>query len=268
MNLTRIVKTVLKTTKTFTKLHSAELLSAVACAGVVLTAVSAEQAGRNQADNQLDRDYRIKFETNTPVEDIKKEYIKQTIVNYSKPALLGSLTILSIIGSNKIHLSNKAAILAAYELSKDELIDLKGAIKNKLTDKQQETINDEYHKIADKRKVDETIIETGEGSYLYRESMTGVFFRSSDDAIQKAVNKFNHYINNSFDGYYGSLNDFVYYLKLDNSKSGNILGWNNEDLGPYGLEVSTSEYQGKHPKTGEAYCELTYSLDPYANYAK
>lgn len=131
-----------------------------------------------------------------------------------------------ILGSRSVNTRRSAALATAYKLSETAFAEYK--------EKVIETIGEEKEKKV-KEKVKQTQLEkdpvskkeviiTGRDNQLFYDYLSGRYFYSSVETIQKAQNKINEQMLKSFDGY-TSLNQFYEEIGLPAIGLGYELGW-------------------------------------------
>lgn len=76
-----------------------------------------------------------------------------------------------------------------------------------------------------KNPVREVILTEKGGNTICYDAISGRYFKSDRDTINRAVNELNRQMR---DGMYVTLNEFYYALGLDGTKLGDDLGWNIE----------------------------------------
>jgi len=188
--------------------HSPAILTGLACAGVVVTAVVAIKAGpkiekiMNEHKEDMDdleekfndEEYAMSEETFKEYKKEKNEIIANTakrIVPVMAPVVIfTAATIVSAIASDKVSAKRIAAVSAAYEIASLSLKNEREAI-NELVPKKAEEIKE----AVIKKKMESTpipdekyIYSTGRGDILCKDVYTGVCFRSSHEEIARAIN--------------------------------------------------------------------------------
>ena len=204
------------------KNHSTQILTGLSCVGTVATAiVTAKQAPKavlllEQA--QMDKgDEPLTWQ----------EKVKATWKCYIPTAACVGASLACGIASNVKSLKTEAALLSAYSLAQDTAKVYQDKVVETVGERKEKTIRDkaaqEYIKDPDEIERCHAVIQTGNGDDLMYESMTGRYFRSSREALERAQMLIQKEIND--DGYM-SLNEVFYKMGLPNTDVGNLIGFN------------------------------------------
>lgn len=237
--------------------HGAEILIGFGAAGIVATGILSGEA-RLKAEEILDNK-----RAEEQVDNISKvENLKATWKCYIKPVIAGAVTLLCFLGSYKVTKKKLVALGAAYSIldkafsenmdviedviGRENFEDIRGKINQKKVDEAVKTV-----------PVDE-IIETGDGSVLCLDALTGRLFRSSRNSIDKAVNRLNQSL---FSDVYISLNELYDEIGLSRVGIGDQLGWN---LGREGLIELT--YTTQLADNDEPCLVVDFLVGPRAEY--
>lgn len=223
----------IKITKSFLSKRSPEILTGIGITGMITTTVLAVKA-TPKALKLLDNERKIRYpEVNgngydqngyiSPLDTVKiawKPYIPAAVTCATSTACL--------IGASRVNMKRNAALATAYAISEKTLI--------KYKDKVIETIGERKEKeIREKISQDEVnnnpitttqVILTPKGNTMFRDSISGRYFKSDMDKIKKAVIELNTEIHHQN---YISLNEFYYMIGLEPISTGDYLGWNVDD---------------------------------------
>lgn len=158
------------------------------------------------------------------------ETVKATWKVYIPAAVSGVAGTACLIGANSVHARRNAALAAAYKLSETAFAEYKEKVIETIGEKKEDTILDRIDKKhIDERPVSKSeVIITERGNTLCYDHLSGRYFRSDIDHINKAINEINRQLVVSMGGYV-SLNDFYDELDLSHTKLGEELGWNIDD---------------------------------------
>lgn len=140
-------------------------------------------------------------------------------------AISTTLSATSIIFAGTISHKRNAALATACSLSESMLHDYKDSVKKMLgPDKEKEISTNVAQKQLDKNPVqsNNVIIIDDDGVLCY-DVLSGRYFKSSKNAIDKAINAVNREMINHMAA---SINDFYAELNLEPIKMGDQLGWN------------------------------------------
>lgn len=230
INLSEVVKTLQSTAKK----HSPEILMGMGIAGMVSTTVLAVQATPKALDIMAEINEEHAEDTD------KKEYSKAVLARvvpvYIPSAILGGLSIACLIGASSVNFRRNAALATAYSLSESALKEYRDKVTETFGEKKERNIRDSIAKDRIERDPVENhdIIITEHGDTLCYEYISGRYFRSDYDRLQKAVNNLNHQM---LCNDYVSLNDFYDEIGLKFNGVGEELGW-RVDRGLIQLDIS------------------------------
>lgn len=242
-----------KNTQQFINKHSPEILTGIGIAGMVGTTIMAVKA-TPKAVAIIEERKREEGEI-TPV-----EIVKATWKCYIPAAITGVASAACLIKAVSINTRRNAALLTAYNLSKNALAEYHDKVVETIGERKEKIIHDEIAK--DKMEKDPVstheIIMTDRGTTLCYDAMFGRYFISDMDAIKRAINNINADI---FSGnMYASLNDFYDELDLKHVDIGDRLGWNMDDKG---LEVL---FSSTIAEDGRPCLVMSYNIAPKYDY--
>lgn len=217
------LKTILRAAEKFVSDNSPGILTGLAVAGTVTTAVLAGKAAYSTGLILASEYSEHVAKSNVPT----KEKIKLVWKEFIPAGSVGLATITCIIAANHIGSRRTAAIAAAFKLSEQLTEEYKDRVVKTLGAQKEEKMRSE---LAGERMARaggaETIIISGPESVFYDE-LSGRFFKNEMEKIRKSVNDINHQVNNS---YYASLSDFYDLIGLDRTKFSDEVGWNTDAL--------------------------------------
>lgn len=155
----------------------------------------------------------------TPVDTVKV-----TWKCYIPAALTGIASVTCLVGASTTSARRNAALAAAYTISESALKDYKKKVIEVVGEKKEKEVRDEVAKEKIKRDPVENkeIIITEKGETRCYDILSGRYFKSDIDMLNKAVNELNRRL---IDQSYMSLNDFYYAIGLNDIKIGDSLGW-------------------------------------------
>lgn len=215
VSLTNIAKSV----RTAMKKHSPEILTGIGIAGMISTTIMAVKATPKaliligEKKGELDTD-----------ELPAKEIIKTVWPCYIPAAIVGSVSIICLIGASSTNLRRNAALATAYTLSESTLKEYQEKVVETIGEKKEQSIRDSVakDKITNNPVRDVILTDKGGNTNCY-DVLSGRYFKSDKDKIARVTNELNRRMR---DEMYISLNDFYYELGLDGTKLGDMLGWN------------------------------------------
>jgi hypothetical protein len=210
----------IKTTKGFIGKHSPEILTGIGIAGMVTTTVLAVKA----TPKALRLIEEKKLELN--VADLTiKDTIKAAWKPYIPATLLCTTSISCLIGASAVNYKRNAALATAYAISERTLLRYRDKVIDTLGDKKEKEIREKVaqDEVTNKPVSNSQIIVTSKGHTLCMDSISGRYFESDIDIIQKKVNYLNRRMLHEN---YISLDEFYYELGLEPTKNASNLGWN------------------------------------------
>lgn len=177
-----------------------------------------------------------------------KEKIKQTWKYYIPPIISGSVTMASVVASNRLSKREVAALSAAVAYMTHSRDKMERAIQERYGDAVLEEIRQEAMKEVYSPK---SVEETGLGETLCFEAYSGRWFRSSPEKVDEALQAFRKdYFEN---GWSLSLNDLYEKLGIETTHFGWQMGWpasNEYDCWYDDITFDTGMYDG-FEKCGE-----------------
>lgn len=213
------LSSIIKTARSAMKKHSPEILTGIGIAGMITTTIMAVRATPKalilieEKKDELDTDELTKMET-----------VKAAWPCYIPSALVGTASVLCLIGASSTNLRRNAALATAYTLSETTLKEYQEKVVETIGEKKEQTIREQVAKEKMvKNPVREVILTERGGNTICYDCISGRYFKSDRDTISKIVNDLNRQMR---DEMYVTLNDFYYELGLDGTKLGDELGWN------------------------------------------
>lgn len=219
--------------------NSPEILTGLTCGGVVGTAIMSGQAAvkANEELKKIEEDFK-KVE-----EELSwKDKIRYTWKFYIPTALMGGVTMVCAIGSNRISSNRVAAISSLYAIAEKGLKEYQDKVIETIGEKKEQTIKDEIAKDRiDRDPVSKNeVILTGTGDFLCYDAMYGGYFRSTIDKIKKVENAMNHELLGGMDSWV-SLNEVRYELGREPIKGGDVIGWTINELIHFSFSTQLTE---------------------------
>jgi hypothetical protein len=230
------------------------ILTGVACAGVATTAILAVKATKPalidimQAESELGRDL------------TKTETVRLCWRYYVPAAGVGVMTIACIVTASSINTTRQAAMASAYAMTEQELRKMQEKMAEQFGQNKANKVQDDVNQDIVRENPptqEQVVIVTSGNDHLFMDKLSGRYFRTTVDKVDKAVNRINFDLNNNA---YASLNDFYEYLDLDHTQMGEELGWQADDI---------LEWRRSLVMAGDEPCiVLGFSMTPIRNYYK
>lgn len=197
--------------KSFILKNSTEILLGISVSGYILSMISvAKTASRLEKEKKkigkLEKRERIVYYTSC----------------YAPSLALGLITISSIMGNHRLHLTRTAAAMSLYELAKNNLQDYRDQVRETIGEKKTKLLEgDVSQKRLNRSLMPEKI--TGTGSVLCYDDLSGRFFYCDMETLRKTQNDFNKTLLGGEN--IKPLNDFYYDIGLSQIKLGENIGW-------------------------------------------
>jgi hypothetical protein len=253
------LKPLLKTAQRWALDNSPSILTVVGTIGTISTAVLATRAGYSSAlllAEAKDRpslqgeDFDTSLSNREVVELVWKEFIP--------PAVVGTMTLVAIIGANRIGTRRAAALAAAFKISEKAAEEYRQKVIETVGAKSEEDIRSEVARERIQRLDNlENLVITGSQEIFYDYWSARVFL-STREQVHQAVNQLNYQINQS---YSASLSEFYDLLDLERTAVSDEFGWNSDELlQPW--------YTATLLKDGRAAIEIRYSIQPFRDFNK
>lgn len=153
-----------------------------------------------------------------------KDTIKTVWKCYIPPVVGAVVSVPCIIAGSKVYSKRNAAIAAAYTIAETSLQEYKEKTKEIVGEKKEKEIheaisNDKLNKVGPS----ENILLPREGEYMFLESITGRYFKSSYNKILQACNELNAEALGGSDEI--TLSDWLTALGLQRTSVSDSLGW-------------------------------------------
>ena len=215
------IKAVTKGVEKFVKKNAPQILAGlgIACG---LGAVGMTAKGTIKAVRIVDE---LKKENPEPT---KKEIVKAVYKEYLPAAGLTIAGIGCVVGSVHISARRIATLGLAYAMSDKSLKEYQEKAKEILGEKKEEELRGKIAQdYIDKNPPEERLIQNAEGgAVLCLDKLTGQYFYSDADTINRVINELNRLLNSD---YHVSFNDYFIELGLNPCGIGDEWGWNLED---------------------------------------
>jgi hypothetical protein len=243
---------------TFIGDNSPTILSGLGVAGLVATAYLTGKASFRAHELINDEEFVITTDNNYQISG--KEKFELCWKLYIPAAVAGSLSVMAIIGANRIGTRRAAAMTAAYAISERAYEEYKSKVVDHIGAAKEKKLRDEIasERVSRHPLGDQQAIDTGGGKDLCYDIWNGRYFWGSMEAIKQAQNRVNYKINHHF---YASLTDFYDYLGLDKTKTSDDLGWGQSDQLELTFSTTVSD-------KGQPVLVMDFLVDPSGRYER
>lgn len=220
--------------------RSPEILTGIGIAGMITTTVLAVKATPKalRLIDEAEHKKAIKWDQENPdcdngadkIKLTKTETIKAAWKPYIPAAVTGVCSVACIIGANSVHLRRNAALATAYQLSTTAFNEYKEKVVETIGEKKEKVVRQNIAKDkVENNPVSKTeVFVTGNGSSLFFDPLSGRYFESDMNKLEKAVNNLNWLMNNGNEPYI-SLTQLYDELNLSHTGVSDNIGWKVED---------------------------------------
>lgn len=223
-----MINKLLTKTMGFVQEHSPEILISTGVVGMATSTVLAVRATPKALQLMEDKkaDLGVTYLT-------RKEIVETTWKQYIPSVGIGAISAACIVLGTTKNIQRNAALATVYALSENTLKEYQRKTREIVGEEKAKEIDREVAK-ARVRDTTRTVVEvrdseyihtTGNGDTLIYDSLSGRYFRSSVNAVERAVNFVNK---NMLDDYTASLNDFYNELDIPTIGAGNLIGWKSD----------------------------------------
>ena len=230
----------IKTTKGYLGKHSPEILTGIGIAGMVTSTVLAvkatpkaiiliEDEKERQNKELMTEAIANEWENCKYVDKLKPlEVIKVAWKPYVPAVALSVASITCLIGASAVNYKRNAALATAYAISEKALTTYRDKVIETIGEKKEKEIRGKIaqDEVNNKPVSNSQVIITSKGNTLCMDSISGRYFKSDIDIIQKKVNELNRQMLHQN---YISLDEFYYEIGLEPTKNASRLGWNLDD---------------------------------------
>ena len=216
------IKTMAKSVWAGAKKHSPEILIGMGIAGAASSVIFAVKATPKAMFLLEEKRQEL------GVEKLEaKEIIKTAAPVYIPTAVSFGVSVACIVGASSVNARRNAALTAAYTLSESTLRTYRDKVLETVgEDKEREIRQKAAIEQQQKTPEPQTLVVSGAAGQLKCfDSLSGRYFVSTKNEIDKAVNEFNRQLR---DDMRISLNDWYDLIGLDTNKLGDMLGWDIE----------------------------------------
>ena len=170
--------------------NSPTILTGLGVASIIGTSVLTVDA-TVKATRKVDE---INESSNSPL--TKREVVHHTWKFYIPAAISGAAGIACVIGSRTVSAKRAAVLSSLYSASEVAAKEYRNKVVEMIGEKKEGKIREAIHEDHIKNNPPEKskIIATNHGETLFKDGLTGQYFRSSIENVRKVFNKFNSLI--------------------------------------------------------------------------
>jgi len=211
--------------------NAPNILTALSITGVVSTTVLAITATpvALTAIKQSEIDFYMMYGDDAEFSQLER--LKPGMKFYIPTLISGILTIVCILGANRVSSGRTAALAALYSASETSLKDYQRKVIETFGEKKELKLRED---IAEEKLLknpvmsEDNVILTGRGKHLFFDSLSGRYFYSDVEYIRSKINDFNQAMLNG--DMYKSLNEFYHDIGLEATTLGSKMGWDIDHL--------------------------------------
>lgn len=156
----------------------------------------------------------------------KIDKVKLTWKCYAPAAVGYCASAACIIGAQSVNAKRNAVLAGAYKLSETALLEYRDKVVDILGEEKEKEIRDSIAKDRVERDSISEVIVTGKGDTLCYDMISGRYFKSDIDKINKAINEINYRLTHEN---IISLNELYLELGMKPTDMGYEQGWNIDD---------------------------------------
>lgn len=238
-----------------TKEHGPELMIGAGIASMITSTILAVRATPKALERLEDKkaDLGVTYLT-------KKETVQAGIKPYIPSIITGAIGVTCIIGGTTKNLKKQSALAAVYAISENTLKEYKREVTKTLGEEKAREIEKKITKgHINERPVildcdDSQYVEnTGNGQTLFYDSLSGRYFRSSTNAVDRAINAVNKSLMTDM---YISVNELYNEIGISTIGAGSLIGWSSEK------DMVDIHYDTEIADDGQPYVVLYYRNPP------
>lgn len=237
------------------KVHGPEILISMGVVGMATSTVLAVRATPKALQLLEDKKYELNDDYLTG-----KEIVQAAWKPYVPATVLGILSAGCIVAGTATNVKRNAALATMYAISENTIREYQRKTEQIVGKDKAAEIRKEVNKArVNERPVvvstddSQYLIKTGYGDTIIFDSLSGRYFKSSMNSIEKAVNKINR---DMLSDHYATLNDFYSELNIPTIDAGNMIGWEVDN------EMIDITFDSDVAESGLPYLVLTYHNRP------
>ena len=213
------VKKIAKTAVNKVVEHGPSILAGIGVTGFLCSIGMAVKATPKAEEKIEEAKAELDVEELTPVQTVKA-----TWRCYVPTAIVAGCSAVSVFAGNHISGRRNAALAAAYTVTDQAYREYKQKTQEVVGEKKEKQIRDEImqDRVNRSQVADTDIIETGLGTTICYDSLSGRRFYGDRGRLERVANEFNRRLR--YDSYL-SLNEWYDELNLPHIKLGDDLGW-------------------------------------------
>lgn len=239
--------------------NSPTILTSFAVVGAVSTAYLAGKASFQASDairhKEAEDDDRGIVQPDP--REVMKERVQLVWRLYIPSMVMGTATVVCIIGANQIGMRRAASLAAAYTLTEKTLDEYRAKVVEKIGERKEQAINDEIaqDRVSESYSEDLKIYGAPSGELCYDMYSDRYFWATVED-IKRAQNELNFAL---LHDHYASLSEFYDKLGLPPTGYSEEVGWNmNQQME---VKISTTLTSAQKPCIA-----ISFRVEPVRNY--
>jgi hypothetical protein len=207
---------VVKDVRMFASKHSPEILTGIGIAGMITTTILAVSETPKALRLMEEKKKELETDKLTPA-----EVVQTTWKCYIPAAVTGVASVACLVGASRVSLKRNAALATAYKLSETALVEYRDKVVETIGEKKEQVVRE---KVA-KEKIEKDPVSKNEiyitekGNTLFYDPVSGRYFKSDIEIINRVVNELNRQMLTDIFGYI-SLNEFYDAIDLKHTSVG------------------------------------------------
>lgn len=216
--------------KTSVVKHAPEILLGMGIASAFTTTILAVRA-TPKAMALIEEEKLRRYKETDDDSMTKVDIVKTCWKCYVPATIAGVASVTCLIGSRSVSSRRTAALAAAYQISESTLSKYHEKVVETIGEKKEKVVRDKIaeEQVKQNPVSNSEVIVTSNGTTLCFEPLTGRYFSSDQNRIERAVNDLNKSLLHDISGYV-SLNELFDALELGSVDIGYDIGWTTDDL--------------------------------------
>lgn len=237
------------------KKHSPEILIGMGVTGMIASTVLAVRATPKALELIEDKKDELDVDWLT-----KKEIVEAAWRPYVPSIALSVVSAACIIGGTTTNLKRNAALATVYSISENTLKEYQRRTVEIVGEEKAKEIEREVSRGKARENISivstddsQFLCNTGDGNTLFYDTLSGRYFRSSVNSVDRAINNINKMM---LTEHYITINEFYNELGIPTIGAGSLIGWIID------REMADISYDSDLDENGNPYVVIEYKNKP------
>lgn len=237
------------------KKHSPEILIGMGVTGMLASTVLAVKATPKALDLIEDKKDELDVDWLT-----KKETVSAAWKPYIPSIALSAVSAACIIGGTTSNIKRNAALATVYSISENTLKEYQRRTVEVVGEEKAKEIERQVSRGKAREQVtiisnddSQFLYNTGDGNTLFFDTLSGRYFRSSVNSVDRAINNINKMM---LTEHYITINEFYNELGIPTIGAGSLIGWIID------REMADISYDSDIDENGNPYVIIEYRNKP------